>query len=722
MAKTEITKGPTDPLLVDAEGHSDCILGNEAIVRGALEAGVGFACGYPGTPSSEITDSFARIAESIALPFEYSINEKLALEMAFAAALAGTRSICAMKHLGLMVAGDPLSTIPYMGVPAGMVIVSAGDPSCHTSPNEQDQRHLGPMLHIPILDPSTPTEALEMTRFAFELSEKSELPVLLRTTTRVAHSRSVVPFGRLGERKQGKVRRDPTHNVPIPAHARKLRLEIDQRMHRAAQLIGDTNCLRCDGSAPDVVLATGAPAATCADLLAGFDLSARPSLWSLSAPHPLPEAQLLARLREAKRVLVVEELSPFLENAVLSLVARHRLPVEVMGKLSQHLPTPFEYTPAIIAEGLAKAFDLKTENASTAEAIPLATRPPSLCPGCPHRAAFFAARSALDNEQLYFNDIGCYSLGFAPPLNAGDALLCMGAGYSLAAGVARVTGKRTVGFMGDSTFFHAGMPALLNAIKEEANIIAVVLDNQVTAMTGFQESAAGRPDNPASIKQVAEALGAKHVEVVDPYDLEQTTAAFRRAHAQSGVSVVLIQRACPVYQARQGDRSDPRTFVVDADRCGHCGREGNRLRCEQCITPGFERQLGKAQSCRRGTLPAPIAKEAPCSTQCPLGLCIQGYAGHIAAGEYAEALGHITARTMLPHSVCRVCDRPCEQGCIRSAIDAPVAINDLKRFCVDWAEEHAPQLLAPKRGKENGHRGRGRGCRPRWPQRRRVPR
>lgn len=233
-------------ILLGAAGSTQSLLGNEAIVRGALEAGIAFMAGYPGTPSSEITDGFARIAGARNVAFEYSVNEKIALELAFAAALAGARSMCAMKHLGLMVAGDPLSTIPYVGVEAGMVIVSAGDPSCHTSPNEADQRHLGPMLHIPVLDPSTPSEAHAMARSAFELSEACRLPVLLRTTTRVAHSRAEVLFGALAEPRVLGFIRDPSRYVPVPGNARRMRVELKARIERAREWMGRSGFLRVE--------------------------------------------------------------------------------------------------------------------------------------------------------------------------------------------------------------------------------------------------------------------------------------------------------------------------------------------------------------------------------------------------------------------------------------------------------------------------------------------
>ena len=686
---------PRRDILLGAAGTTECLLGNEAIVRGALEAGIAFMAGYPGTPSSEITDGFARIAKTRNVAFEYSVNEKIALELAFASAIAGGRSMCAMKHLGLMVAGDPLSTIPYVGVEAGMVIVSAGDPSCHTSPNEADQRHLGPMLHIPVLDPSTPSEAHAMARAAFELSEASQLPVLLRTTTRVAHSRADVLLGPLREPRVSGFVRDPSRFVPVPANARRMRIELKGRIELARKWMAGSGFLRVEGAGRDVVVATGAPAATTADLLRELGATQQVKLVRVGAVHPLPEREVMDELRGARRVLVVEELSPFLENALLVLVARHGLAVTILGKHSGHFPEEFEYDPLIIQRALFEALGVGEAPRPRPPTSAVGVRAPSLCPGCPHRAAFVAARSAFDEDQLYFNDIGCYTLGYAPPLRMADALLCMGSGFTLASGVARVTGKRTVGYMGDSTFFHAGMPALLDAIKEHANVVAVVLDNEITAMTGFQES----PDG-GKIEAVARALGAAHVETTDPYDLAASIATFRRARAATGVSVVVVRRACPVHGARVGTSPRAEPYEADPELCRSCGREQLGLRCDVPTTEGYERNLARVAALRTELEPAP--EIAPCATRCPLSLCIQGYAGHIAAGEYAEAVRHVVARTPLPESVCRLCHRPCEDACVRSALDEPVAINDLKRFVVEWAERERPELLAVPKDPPNG--------------------
>ncbi|RLB52619.1 MAG: hypothetical protein DRI34_14470 [Deltaproteobacteria bacterium] len=677
-----------DPLL-SAVGGSECLLGNEAIVRGALEAGVGFASGYPGTPSSEITDSFARLAGPAGIVFEYSVNEKIALEVAFAACLAGVRAICSMKHLGLMYAGDPLSTIPYVGVRAGLVIVAAGDPSCRTSPNEQDQRWLGPMLGLPVLDPATPTQAHRMARFAFELSETCRLPVLLRPTTRVCHTRQVIELGTLEPRRQARFQREPQRLVPIPANARRLRLELDERLDRARRLLAAPPFLASRGSGEQALLASGAPAAMCADLVEELGLADRLRLLELGAVYPLAEDRLCELLAGVRRLLVVEELTPFLEDALQALAGRRGLDIEILGKHTGHLPRAFEYQPGHIASALHRAFGLGPPPAATPEPEQLPARPPSLCPGCPHRAAQFALRTVFGPGSLYFNDIGCYTLGYGKPLQTADALLCMGAGFTLAAGVAAVTGERTVGILGDSTFFHSGLPALLDAVKQQANVVAVILDNQVTAMTGFQESPEvhledGRLRRRVSIAGLVRALGVEQVQVVDPYDLPASRRVLDRARRASGVSVVIFERPCPVFLARQLQQPYRQaTYRVDPQRCRSCGLEAEGLRCGRAVEEQFERQLVLGRIRRGGE----ARGRPPCSQACPLGLCIQGYVGDILAGRAAAALEHMLDKLVLPETVCRVCDRPCERSCVLGGAGEPLAVNELKRYLVEQARQ-----------------------------------
>jgi indolepyruvate ferredoxin oxidoreductase alpha subunit len=699
------------PLVAAEEGHTEFLLGNEAIARGAIEAGVGFACGYPGTPSTEVTDTFALLSPQLGIPFEYSVNEKVALEMAFAASLAGARSIVAMKHLGLMSAGDPLTTIPYVGVVGGLVIVSAGDPSSHTSPNEQDQRHLADALHIPMLDPRTPQEALEMTRFAFGLSEDTRLPVILRPTTRVCHTSAPITFGPITKHEVPGFQRDPGRFLPLPPNARRMRVEIKERLEIAGRLMTESGFYGRQGEGPIAILASGAPTAICSDLVSEELGNGQIALLSLGVVYPLPEDWLVAELRRLDTVVVVEELSPYLEDHVRALCTLHGLDTKILGKRTGHLPIEGEYRPEIIRTMLHNVFGIGSPASTPRELAILPQRAPTLCAACPHRSAFFAARSVFGDDALYFNDIGCYTLGVAPPLKVGDALLSMGAGFTLAAGVARTTGERTLGFLGDSTFFHSGMPALLNVIKEDVNMVAVIMDNQVTAMTGFQESpgvevGADGVHRSVDIAAVVTALGAPHVETIDPHDLASAVAAFERAKQRDSLSVVISQRACPIFFEQAVGHPDRvtsevvTTYAIDHERCQHCGRSSCGQRCEQGVVEGFERAMARARSLEIGDeIGRPMV--ASCATACPLYLCIQGYAAHIAAGNYGEALELIMGGLPLPDSVCRVCDRPCEAACVRAGVDQPVAINDLKRFVMDWAGTQDEFPYRPKVGAAN---------------------
>ena len=698
------------PLLTTEVGHVEFLLGNEAIVRGAIEAGVGFACGYPGTPSTEVTDTFALLAPALGIPFEYSVNEKVALEMAFAASLTGARSIVAMKHLGLMSAGDPLTTIPYVGVVGGMVIVSAGDPQSHTSPNEQDQRHLSDALHIPMFDPRTPQEALAVTRYAFEVSERSQLPVIVRPTTRVCHTSAPITFGPIVEHETPGFRRDPSRFLPVPSNARRMRVEINDRLVTAAQMMSESSFFDREGGARTGVVASGAPTAICSDLMSEAVAANEITLMSLGTVYPLPEDWLVAELRKLDTVMVVEELSPYLEDQLRALCTLHGLPSKILGKRTGHLPVEGEYRPELIQTMLHDVFGIGSPARPQAELRVLPQRAPTLCAACPHRSSFFAARSVFGDEALYFNDIGCYTLGVAPPLSTGDALLAMGAGFTLAAGVARTTGERTVGFLGDSTFFHSGMPALLNVIKEDVNMVAVIMDNEVTAMTGFQESPGIEVepegvDRSVNIEAVVRALGAPHVETIDPNDLNSAIAVFERAKQRDELSVVITQRACPIFYNRAVGHPEQvgseliSTYAIDHDRCQHCGRTSCGQRCDQGVVEGFERAMARARSLEIGSESGrPMV--ASCATACPLYLCIQGYSAHIAAGRYEDALELIMDGLPLPDSVCRVCHRPCETSCVRGDVDHPVAINDLKRFVMDWAEDqdeypYQPQVEEP---------------------------
>jgi indolepyruvate ferredoxin oxidoreductase alpha subunit len=687
------------PLLTTSEGRSDLLLGNEAVVRGALEAGVGFVSGYPGTPASEIGDTFAGLAAEASVRFEYSVNEKVALEVAFGASLAGARALVSMKHLGLAFAADPLSTLPYVGVVGGLVVVSAGDPGCRTSPNEQDQRHLGRMMGLPTLDPATPEEARRMTAWAFELSETCQLPVLLRVTTRVCHTRAPVSLAQpLVRRKAQGFARDPSRFLPIPAHARRMRERLQERLDAACRLMTASPFNpRTGPRGRQAVIATGTPRGVVRKTLA--EVGGLPLL-EVGTLHPLPHEVIVPFLREADSVLVVEELTPYLEDSILAMAHHHGVAARIHGKRDGFMPWPFELEAGLIRERLAafaKGAERHVDIESPAKvpeveapiALAAPARPPVLCPGCPHRNTFHAVTAVFGERAVYVNDIGCYTLGALPPHGAGDVLLAMGSSVPIAVGLSRTTGERAVAFLGDSTFFHSGMPGLLNAILSDDDVVLVVMDNEVTAMTGLQPSPTtletGVPKRPRPrIAEVVRALGCRDVTTVDPFDLPATLCALESAKRAKGVSVIIAERPCALLAAKTSDPSARALPRVDASRCHSCGMDDAGLHCGLLPSPAVMRRV----AVRRALAPASLSHErppstSPCSTECPLGICVPAYVGAMAAGEPDRALAAVTLRAALPSVCSHICHRPCEAACVLSDSGTAIAVNALKRTLTD---------------------------------------
>jgi indolepyruvate ferredoxin oxidoreductase alpha subunit len=571
-------------ILEDRPGTRVCLLGNLAIVRGALEAGVQFFSCYPGTPSSEVGDTFARIAKDAGVLFEYSINEKVAVEVAFGASLAGARSMCGMKHLGLNYAADPLSTMPYVGVEGGMVIVSAADPSAITSPNEQDQRHWWRFLYFPVFDPATPEDARRMTRYAFEFSEATRLPVMMRPTTRVCHSGGMAEFGPLpAERNPLKFTKNPPRYVPIPVNARRMRKELTDRCRHAEELLQTSGFFPRTGTGRRGIIAAGVAYAYASQVIEALGLERQVTLQQVGA-YPIPEGELHSFLESVDSVLVVEELTPFIEEWVSLSTFRSGRQLPVLGKHSGHFPVEFEYSPDLVEDAIRDYLRLgKSKRVSTASPE-LPPRPPVLCPGCPHRASFHMVNKVFGKRTVYCNDIGCYTLGYGEPLNACDTVLCMGSSITQASGIARVTGRRTVAYLGDSTFFHSGLPALANAVQADDNITVVILDNYITAMTGFQPSvttdgrlgtrdaaAESQSQGPqAAIENAVRGLGVENVYSVDPFDEQATLTALRQAKDGDGVNVIVFHSPCLVFERRvsRGSRRPP--LEIDQSLCEAC--------------------------------------------------------------------------------------------------------------------------------------------------------
>jgi indolepyruvate ferredoxin oxidoreductase alpha subunit len=571
-------------LLSGHAGERQLLLGNEAIVRGALEAGVALVTTYPGTPASEIGDRCYEIARQSDLKFEYSSNEKVALEVAAGAAACGWRVLCAMKHVGLNVAADALMTLAYVGVKGGMVIVSADDPSLFSSQNEQDNRYYAKMAGLPMLEPATPQEAKEMTLAAFALSEDLKIPVLLRTTTRVNHTRGAVTLGDLAASpKLGRFHKDPFRQVMVPAIARQAHARLLNAEDQARGLAATSPFNVISGAGTWGLVTSGVSSTYVFDALAELNLTDKVRLLKLGFTHPLPENLLAEFLAPLDKVLVVEELEPYLEEGLKSVAQAHGHTVTIRGKNLDLFSRLYEYHPAQVRQVIARFFEVPYEAPAVLapEVIlgqPLPDRPPNLCPGCPHRATYYAVKIALKDlnvEGVFPTDIGCYTLGFLPPLSMADFLICMGSSISTAAGISRATGQQVVAFIGDSTFFHAGLPALANAVHNSHDFLLVILDNGTTAMTGSQPhpgvsmAPPGYPGVHVSISRVVKGLGVDQLWLTNPFKYKESLAATKEALAAKGVRVLISQAPCHLYLQRLTGKKRQASFQV-VGTCSEC--------------------------------------------------------------------------------------------------------------------------------------------------------
>jgi len=574
-------------LLTLQPGSTRLLLGNEAIVRGALEAGISFATTYPGTPSSEIGDDFYRVSQETELYFEYSVNEKVALETAAAAAVSGLRTMCSMKHVGLNVASDALMTLAYVGVKGGMVIVSADDPSMHSSQNEQDNRHYARLAGVPMFEPANSQEALEMTRAAFALSESYQIPVLLRTTTRVNHSRSIVEVGPLQTpRLKGSFKKDPLNLVPVPMVARRLHIELLAKIEKLKAEASGSSFNRVRGQGPWGVVTSGVSYNYVMDGVRELNIADRVRVLKLGMTYPFPGQLCLDFLKEVEQVLVVEELEPFLEEMLKVAAQEQGLTLRIRGKGDGWLPRYFEFDPVQVRSVMARFFQLDYQPPEVEMGSDLPQRPPNLCAGCPHRASYYAVRQALGDEGgIYPSDIGCYTLGLLPPLEAADFLLCMGSSVSGAGGFSKAQERPVVAFIGDSTFFHSGITGLINAVMNDHNFTLVILDNGTTAMTGQQPhpgvelTPEGRRPPKVDIEAVVRGCGVERIAVVNPLQVEKTVATMKEMiEGKPGVKVIVSKSPCPLFERRVTGKKQKVVFQV-TNECDMCRRCLDELGC-----------------------------------------------------------------------------------------------------------------------------------------------
>jgi indolepyruvate ferredoxin oxidoreductase alpha subunit len=549
------------------------LTGNEAIARGAFEAGVTVATGYPGTPSTEILQTLEAFHSDIYC--EWSPNEKVALEVAVGASLAGARTIVTMKHVGLNVAADPLMTLSYIGTVGGLVICVADDPGMHSSQNEQDTRHYARLAKIPILEPSDSQEAADFVRLGLEISEQFRTPVILRSTTRVSHSRSLVTLGErtLPARAIGFVK-NPPQFVPIPVWGRVLRVQVEERLAALAQAAATSPANCCEWRDRSLGIITSSIAYQYVR-----EVFPEASVLKLGWAYPFPDALLREFAAGVERVLVVEELDAILEEHVraLGIACDGRNVVPGIGELS---------TARLRAARASLEGTTFQPVTPVAQAAGLPARPPVLCPGCPHRGVF-AALGKFD--VVVTGDIGCYSLGVFPPLSRTDAILCMGAGITMAHGMQKAgEPKRVVGVVGDSTFFHSGVTGLLDVVYNRGLATLIVVDNRTTAMTGHQDhpgtgrTLMGEATHAVSIEAVGRACGMQHVVTVNPYDLPNTITVLRAALARDEPTLIISAAPCPLRE-----RKPVGTLrQIDAEQCRACGA------CLKLGCPAIECQGG----------------------------------------------------------------------------------------------------------------------------------
>ncbi len=547
------------------------MLGNKALARGLYEAGCSVVSSYPGTPSTEVTEEAAKYDE---IYCEWAPNEKVAMEVAFGASLAGKRSFCGMKHVGLNVAADPLFTCSYTGVNAGMVICVADDAGMHSSQNEQDSRHHAVAAKIPMLEPSDSNEALTFAKQAFELSEEFDTPVILKMCTRVSHSQSIVETADRNEPKQRPYEKNIAKYVMMPGNAIRRHPVVEERMRKLTEYAETCGFNRVEMGSKKLGIITSSTSYQYVKEVFGETAS----ILKLGMVNPLPEKLILDFASGVEKLVIVEELDPLIETHCKALG------LTVTGK--DVLPMEGEYSQNLIAEKLGVSVP---EYKSLGETLP--NRPPVMCAGCPHRGLFYILSK---NKCAVLGDIGCYTLGAVAPLNAMEVTLCMGASISAIHGFNKASGEegeaKTVAVIGDSTFMHSGMTGLANIAYNQSNSTVIILDNSITGMTGHQQNPTtgynikGDPAGKIDLESLCRSMGFARVSVVDPYDLEACDKVIKEELAAKEPSVIISRRPCALLKYVK--HNPPLT--VKQENCVGC-KSCMRLGC-----PAISMKDGKA--------------------------------------------------------------------------------------------------------------------------------
>lgn len=543
--------------------------GNEAIARGAYEAGCHVASAYPGTPSTEILENFALYDDVYA---EWAPNEKVAFEVASGASIAGARALTTMKHVGLNVAADPLFTMAYEGVNGGFVVVTADDPGIHSSQNEQDNRFYAPHAKVALIEPSNSQECIEYMREAYEISESFDTVVLFRTTTRVCHSKTVVEVNEKIEKAIKPYEKDIKKYIMTPAHSRAKHYEVEDRLEALRKYSNSSKLNRIEmGDTQIGIITSGISYEYCREVLGD-----NASYLKIGFAYPLPDELIREFAAKVDKLYVVEENDPFLEDAIKAMG------IQCIGK--EIIPICNELNPDVIRKAILG--EVNEVNYKVAEVNP-PSRPPVLCPGCPHRGIFYAVSKYKD--VIATGDIGCYTLGMNAPLNVTDTVICMGASISAGVGIERVNridkrdNKKVFAFIGDSTFFHSGVTGLIESVYNNTPLVTVILDNRITGMTGHQENPGtgktlqNRPAPIVDIEALVLATGIKeeNIRVVDPYKLKETEAAVKDAHNSTEPFVIITKQPCALIK----DVLKKRVNMS-------CAVNGNCKKCKLCLKTG----------------------------------------------------------------------------------------------------------------------------------------
>jgi indolepyruvate ferredoxin oxidoreductase alpha subunit len=537
--------------------------GNEAVARGAYEAGVKLAVGYPGTPSTEILETVAEEYRSIYS--QWSPNEKVAFEVGIGASLGGARALVTMKHVGLNVAADPFMTFAYTGVNGGFVVISADDPEMHSSQNEQDNRFFAKFAQIPFLEPSDSQEAKDFVLKAFEISEKFDTPVMLRMTTRVSHSKGIVEENEPVVLPEGSFKRDMQKYVMIPSNAKKRHVVVTERLDKLREYSEKTELNKEENNGSKIGIITGGIAYQYVkEVIPDADY------FKIGFGFPLPIDKIRKFVDAHQINLVIEELEPYYEE-ILKAAG-----IKVEGK--KYFSRLGELSPYRVSLGMKEAGIINEAYSAEIEPEQLFPRPPILCPGCPHRGAFMALKKL---GVAVTGDIGCYTLAVLPPLEIMDSCICMGASIGNAIGMEKVKGhkKGVVAVIGDSTFLHSGITGLLDAVYNRSNVTVVILDNRITAMTGGQQHPStgytlmGEPTKSVNFIELAKALGVESVREVDPYDYKKLLEVFKEEIEREGPSVVITNRPCVLMPKRIMDKPH-RVILEDCNGCSACFRIG----------------------------------------------------------------------------------------------------------------------------------------------------